>query len=50
MCARTADIPRSEGDREPYKATYRDAYANGYQHGFYGNETAVNATCVAGIY
>lgn len=34
----------SEGDREQYKAAYRDAYANGYQHGFYGTETAVNAT------
>lgn len=32
----------SEGDREQYKARYRDAYANGYQHGFYGHETAAN--------
>lgn len=34
----------SEGDREEYKSTYRDAYANGYQHGFYGDQTASNTT------
>jgi hypothetical protein len=32
----------SEGEPEQYQARYRDAYANGYQHGFYGNETAAN--------
>lgn len=30
----------NEGDRNEYNTTYRDAYSNGYQHGFYGNETA----------
>ena len=36
----------SEGDHEQYRATYRDAYANGYQHGFYGNQMAANAAPV----